>query len=100
MDFKYDGTLGKGGDVVLSVDGQPVAVGRVERTLPFRLSLDETMDIGKDTGTAVSEDYAVKMPFKSMGTLKQVIVTLGEEKLSDADRKAIDEARAQLGLSR
>ena len=50
VDFKYDGTLGKGGDVVLSVDGQPVAVVRVERTLPFRLSLDETMDIDKDTG--------------------------------------------------
>jgi hypothetical protein len=40
------------------------------------------------------------MPFKFMGTLKKVIVTLGEDKLSDADRKAIDEARAQVGLSR
>ena len=48
----------------------------------------------------MSEDYAVKMPFKSMGALKQVIVILGEEKWSDADRKSIDEARAQLGLSR
>ena len=99
-DFKHDGGLGKGGDVVLSVDGNSVAVGRVERTLPFRLSLDETLDIGEDTGTPVSEDYATKMPFKFTGMLKKVVVTLGEDKLSDADRKAIDEARAQLGLSR
>jgi hypothetical protein len=48
----------------------------------------------------VSEDDATKMPFKFTGMLKNVVATLGEERLSDVDRKAIDEARAQLGLSR
>jgi hypothetical protein len=34
MDFKYDGPgFGKGGTVILSVDGKPVGQGPVERTL-------------------------------------------------------------------
>jgi hypothetical protein len=97
-DFKYDGGgIGKGGHVVLSTDGQAVAVGRVERTLPFRLAGDETLDIGEDTGTPVSEDYQV--PFKFTGTLKKLVITLGESRLSDADRKAIAEAQARIGVS-
>ena len=43
------------------VDGKEVASGRVEKTIPLRLSLDETMDIGEDTGTPVSEDYKGKV---------------------------------------
>jgi arylsulfatase len=97
-DFKYDGRgIGKGGDLVLSMDGQAVAVGRVERTLPFRLAGDETLDIGEDTGTPVSEDY--KVPFKFTGTLKKLVITLGESKLSEADRKAIEDAKAKIGVS-
>ena len=98
FDFNYDGGgIGKGGDVVESVDGKAVAVGRVERTLPFRLAGDETLDIGEDTGTPVSDDY--KVPFKFTGTLKKLAITLGESRLSDANRKAIDEAKAKIGLS-
>jgi hypothetical protein len=75
-DFKYDGGgIGRGGHVVLSVDGQAVAVGRVERTLAFRLAGDETLDIGEDTGTPVSEDY--KVPFKFTGTLKELGAVAG-----------------------
>jgi hypothetical protein len=97
-DFKYDGRgIGKGGDLVLSVDGKAVAVGRIERTLPFRLAGDETLDIGEDTGTPVSEDYQV--PFKFTGALKKLVITLGESNLSAADRKAINDARAEIGLS-
>jgi arylsulfatase len=58
FDFKYDGGgLGKGGKGTLQVDGKTVATGRIERTLPFRVSLDETLDCGEDTGTPVSEEY-------------------------------------------
>jgi len=57
-DFKYDGGgLGKGGTGTIQVDGKTVATGRIERTLAFRLSLDETLDCGEDTGTPVNEDY-------------------------------------------
>ena len=97
-DFKYaGGGIGKGGDVVLSVDGKAGAVGRVEHTLAFRLAGDETLDIGEDTGTPISDEYSV--PFRFTGTLKKLVITLGESQLSAADRKAIDEAKAKIGLS-
>jgi len=51
-----------------------VAKGRIEKTIPIRLSLDETLDIGEDTGTPVSEDY--KVPFKFTGGIEKVIVSL------------------------
>ena len=75
VDFKYDGGgLGKGGTATLTVDGAKAAEGRIERTLPFRMSLDETLDIGEDTGTPVSEAYHV--PFKFTGKLEKVTIDL------------------------
>ena len=59
-----------------SVDGKQVAQGKIERTIPVRFSLDETLDVGEDTGTPVVEDYVDKMPFKFTGTLKKVVITL------------------------
>ena len=57
----------------------------------------ETLDFGEDTGTPVSEDYQV--PFKFTGTLDKVIITLGGTELSDADKRAIDEAEGQEAAS-
>ena len=75
VDFEYDGGgLAKGGTATMTVDGKKVAQGRIERTLPFRISLDETLDIGEDTGTPVSEDY--KTPFRFNGKLFKVVVDL------------------------
>ncbi len=75
VDFEYDGGgLAKGGTATMTVDGKKVAQGRIERTLPFRISLDETLDIGEDTGTPVSEDY--KTPFRFNGKLSKVVVDL------------------------
>lgn len=59
MEFGYDGGgLGKGGDVTLYLDGEQVAAGRVEATMPLIFSGDETTDLGDDTATPVSDDYA------------------------------------------
>jgi len=75
VEFDYDGGgLGKGGNVKMKVDRKTVAEGRVESTLAFRISLDETLDIGEDTGTPVSEDYQV--PFQFNGKLSRVVVKL------------------------
>ncbi|MBE9144361.1 arylsulfatase [Planktothrix mougeotii] len=58
MEFAYDGGgLGKGGNVTLYYDGQPVGTGRVEHTQAFIFSADETTDIGYESGTPVSPDY-------------------------------------------
>jgi arylsulfatase len=77
FDFAYDGGgIGKGGTGTLSVDGQKVAEGKIERTVGRRFSLDETFDVGEDTGTPVVEDYADKMPFQFTGKLDKLVIEL------------------------
>ena len=77
FDFKYDGPgMGKSGTGTLSVDGQPVGQGKIERTIPVRVSLDETFDVGVDTGTPVIEDYANRMPFKFTGEIEKFTIEL------------------------
>jgi arylsulfatase len=96
-DFKYDGGgIGKGGTVTLNVDDKLVAEGRVDRTYPFRVALDETLDIGEDTGTPVSEDYHV--PFKFTGTLNRVLIRLTDAELSAEDQEQIRRAKAAIRL--
>jgi len=98
VDFKYDGGgLGKGGLATLSVDGKKVADAKFDRTIPFRISADETLDIGEDTGTPVSEDYHV--PFKFTGTIHKVVILLGDEKMSQADKEAMEKAESDLATS-
>jgi hypothetical protein len=92
FDFKYDGGgLGKGGTGTLLVDGQQVAQGRIERTVRIRFSLDETFDVGEDTGTSVIEEYAAQLPYKFTGTLAKLTIDLGAQTLSATDQKEIDE---------
>ena len=75
VDFDYDGGgVGKGGTATLLVDNKTVGKTRLKRTIPFRISLDETLDCGEDTGTPVVESY--KVPFKFTGELKKVVVKL------------------------
>ncbi len=46
----------------------------MERPIPVCVSLDETLDIGEDTGTPVSEDYHV--PFTFTGKIEKVTASL------------------------
>ena len=94
VDFNYDGPgIGKSGTATLLVDGKAVADGKIPRTIPFRVSADETLDFGEDTGTPVSEDYTV--PFKFTGTLSKIIINLGEARLNAEDQKAMEQAAEQ-----
>jgi arylsulfatase len=100
-DFKYDGPgYGKSGTGTLSVDGKQVAQGKIERTIPVRFSLDETLDVGEDTGTPVVEDYADKMPFKFTGTLNKLVVELGKSGLTAKDEKELEEHYKRLATVR
>lgn len=59
FEFKYDGGgIAKGGTGVLYSDDQEVGNGRIENTIPFIFSTDDYLDIGKDSGAPVTEDYA------------------------------------------
>ncbi|ULQ53334.1 arylsulfatase [Flavihumibacter fluvii] len=75
IDFAYDGGgLGKGATVALMVDGKKVAEGKMPVTVGLRFSLDETWDIGEDTGTPLDfKTYDV--PFKYNGELQKITVT-------------------------
>ncbi|MCW5314235.1 sulfatase-like hydrolase/transferase [Nostoc sp. KVJ3] len=71
FDFEYDGGgVGAGGIGKLLINDKQVAEGRIEKTIAYRLALDETFDVGRDTGTPVVESYQV--PFAFTGSLKQV----------------------------
>lgn len=63
-----------GAEVTLSANDQQIGKGRVEKSIPNRVTLDETLDIGFDTGTPVVEDY--QTPFKFSGTLNGVTIEL------------------------
>jgi hypothetical protein len=63
-------------------------------TVPIRFSLDETFDIGEDTGTPVVEDYVDKMPYAFSGTLKKFVVVPEPEKLSDEERARLRQEEA------
>jgi arylsulfatase len=75
VDFTFDGGgMGQGGAAQLSVDGNAVAQGRIGHTIPVRISLDESLDIGEDTGTPLDESYDV--PFRFPGKIEKVTIDL------------------------
>jgi len=60
LDFKYDGGGGgKGGMATISVNGDVVAEGRIEKTQPLLFSADETADVGLDNQTPVVEGIGI-----------------------------------------
>ncbi|MBC6418453.1 MAG: arylsulfatase [Prochloron sp. SP5CPC1] len=70
---------GAGARVTLSANDTEIGEGLVCQTLANRVTLDETFDVGFDTGTPVSEDYADEMLFDFTGTLNKVTVELTDE---------------------
>ncbi len=76
FDFKSDGPgFGKGGTGVLKVDGNEVANQKIPHTIPFVMTLGETLDVGSDTRTSVNDnDYHV--PFAFTGKVDKVSVQL------------------------
>jgi arylsulfatase len=99
MEFDYDGGgLGKGGGVTLYVDGTKVGDGRVEGTMPLIFSGDETTDLGSDTGTPVSDDYA-SADCAFTGEIEWVQIDV-DEAAADADHLISPEERLRVALAR
>jgi arylsulfatase len=98
-EFTYDGGgLGKGGDVVLFVDGKSVGTGRVDATVPLIFSADETTDVGSDSATPVSDDYG---PRDSGFTGRiQWIQLDGDEAAEDADHLISPDERFRVAMAR
>lgn len=90
LEFAYDGGIAAGAELLLFVDGRQVGSGRIAVTAPAMFSMNETMDVGRSRGSAVSEAYSGAFAFTG-GTLHHVRVDLqrGSE-LPRARRDGID----------
>ena len=75
-EFAYDGGKpGSGGMSRLSIDGKAAGEVRVPKTLPFFLSGDEGVDVGRDNETPVTADYK-EGDNAFTGTIDKVIVAI------------------------
>jgi len=96
-EFAYDsGGVGKGGNMTLLVDGNKVGEGRVDMTVPMVFSADETCDVGRDTGTAVSSEYTVA----DSGFNGKVLGVQLDAGKADADRFISAEDRLRIAMAR
>ncbi|HVK62558.1 MAG TPA: arylsulfatase [Bdellovibrionales bacterium] len=86
VDFAYDGGgLGKGGVVTITANGERIAGGRLERTIPISISIGEGLDIGMDCGSPI--DFTYELPFKFTGKINKVTIELRPEQKSEKAAK-------------
>jgi arylsulfatase len=85
VEFRYDGGgLGKGATVSLLVNDRKVGEGRINTTNWIgKYSADETFDIGEDSGSPVSDEYAAPNRFR--GTIEKVVIDCQPANLTAAD---------------
>jgi arylsulfatase len=79
LELEFSASPQRGGPalVTLRVDGNTVGSGAIASTLMFRYSLDETIDVGSDEGTPVTEAYPA--PFRFTGTLEELIIEFAKQ---------------------
>jgi arylsulfatase len=94
--FDYDGGgPGKGGTARLFVNGNSVAQGRIEKTVPFLFSMSgETFDVGEDTGAPVGP-YEHGFPFSS--TIHKIRIELRSEHAAGL-HQAVQQGRVEAAL--
>jgi arylsulfatase len=98
-EFEYDGGgLGKGGDVTLYVDGEPVGTGRVDATAAMIFSADDTCDVGMEGGAVVTDDYGARGNAFT-GEVSWVQIDIGED-AADADHYVAAEERLKVAMAR
>ena len=80
LSLTYDGGgVGKGADIRITIDGELCGSGRLDSTIGFMFSMDETMDIGCDRGTPVTEEYAALSAANAYrGVLDTIRIDLAE----------------------
>jgi hypothetical protein len=86
--------VSQGGPRNLTVDGKKVGEGRIEKTTPVgKYSLDESFDVGQDTGSPVIDEYDAKMPFRFSGALNKLEIKLGTEQLTPEKRGELEQLK-------
>jgi arylsulfatase len=93
MEFAYaGGGLGKGGKVSLFIDGKKDGEGEVPMTQAIVFSADDGLDVGEDSGSAVSPDYQPKTNAFN-GAIKGVQLSIDLESSQDHLIKPEDAVR-------
>jgi arylsulfatase A-like enzyme len=102
-DFKYDGLgfatlafnnmsgIGRPGTGTLKIDGKVVANQVMEKSIPLIFAVDETFDIGSDTGSGL-DDQDYQVPFKFAGNIDKLTIALEKPKLTPADLEKLKQA--------
>lgn len=76
MEFAYDGGgFGKGGLSTLFIGGKAVGSGRVDQTLAFVFSADETSDVGLKRGSPITSDMPTEHNAFN-GTVRIVVIEI------------------------
>ena len=79
------------GEPADKADDKEVANRKIPITIPFLTRLDETFDIGSDTGTPV-DDQDYQVPFKFTGKLSKLTIKIDRPQLTPEDEKRLMEA--------
>ena len=105
-DFKYDGLgfatlafnsmsgIGRGGTGTLKVDGKVVALQSMEKSIPLMFTIDETFDIGSDTGSPI-DDQDYQVPFNFTGKIEKLTIALDPPALSSSDIQRLRDSAAR-----
>jgi hypothetical protein len=84
--FNFEGKApGGGGTGTLYVNDEKVAEGKIEKTVPFIFSADETMDIGGDLALPVTDDYPEGVSNHFSGKIHWVRIDLEQDSVSDLE---------------
>jgi arylsulfatase len=63
----------------------------MERSIPLFFTIDETFDIGSDTGTGV-DDQDYQVPFNFTGTINKLTIAVDRPQLTPADIQKLKSA--------
>ena len=88
--FEFEKTgkekFGAGGIGRLYINNDKVGEAEIPHTVRFIYELDETFDIGGDTGTPVTDEYKAGAVFT--GIIKKVVIDLAGERHIDPETEA------------
>jgi arylsulfatase len=93
--FNFEGDApGGGGTGAIYVNGTKVAEGKINRTVPFIFSADETLDVGGDLALPVTDDYPEGEKNQFTGKINWVRVDIEEDNVSHLEPEELKYHRA------
>lgn len=95
IEFNYLGgtALGKGAEMIMSINGVEIGRKTIEQTVRAYFSLSETLDIGMDTGSPLLDEYQDLMPFKFTGGIDKVKFVVDDSNLDEDAKFELGKAR-------